>query len=278
VFSAAIIAAGFAVVRAQDPGLPDSLIIYDIAIDSGDTSAIVPVFAVTDDPVAFFNMPLSVEALEGGFSVENVIVVSGQISLWDEVYSDYFPGDQFLRLLGISDTGGEDNPILNTDYHRTHILDLVFAIEPGTPDQYVIIESGVDPVGGPLLLGLNDGMTEFTPAFDAGSIIFGNPVGVNDDDPHRPATLALAQNYPNPFNPQTTIEFSLARPGKIRLDIYNLLGQRIGRLAEGFYQPGTYSVVWDAVDKDGVDLPSGVYFYSLLTDSEVRTGKMTLLR
>ena len=268
----------FAVSNAQDPDLPDSIIILDIAIDSAQTSAIMPVYAVTDDAVAFFNIPLNVNAAGGGFAIENVSAVSDQIAQWDELFSDYFVDDDFLRLFGIWDTGLEDNPVLNTDYQRVHILDLIISIEPGAPDQYVTIENTVDPIGGPILLGLDDGTTEFTPAFKSGLITFGNPTGIDDDETTKPVAFGLKQNYPNPFNPETTIDFSLDKPAEIRLEVFNLLGQRVDQLAAGFYQTGTYSVIWSARGSDGSELPSGIYFYTLSSGSNFESGKMILLR
>lgn len=263
---------------AQDPDLPDSIIIADISGDIGDTIATVPVYAITDDPVAFFNLPLNLISPRGGFSIETVNVISDQLLQWDEIYSEFIYDGRFLRLFGIWDTGMEDNPVLNTNYQRAHILDLVIAIEPGTPDQYVSIENVSDPIGGPILLGLDNGTTEFTPAFEGGLITFGNPTGIDDDQSSRPLAFELKQNYPNPFNPQTTIEFNLEKGSMVRLEVFNLLGQKVDELAKGYFQPGVHSVIWNAIDTQGEEMPSGIYFYVLTSGSNLATGKMILLR
>ncbi|MEE9554790.1 MAG: T9SS type A sorting domain-containing protein [candidate division Zixibacteria bacterium] len=263
---------------AQDPDLPDSLIIADISGDIGDTIATVPVYAVTDDPVSFFNLPLNLISPGGGFSIETANVISDQLLQWDEIYSDFVYDGRFLRLFGIWDTGQEDNPVLDTDYQRVHILDLVISIEPGAPDQYVTIDNTVDPIGGPILLGLDNGITEFTPAFKGGLITFGNPTSIDDNEISKPLAFGLKQNYPNPFNPQTTIEFSLEKGSTVRLEVFNLLGQKVDELAEGYFQSGVHSFIWSARDTRGEELPSGVYFYTLTTDSDFSSGKMLLLR
>lgn len=261
----------------QDPGLPDSLIIGSISVDIGDTIANVPVFGVTDDPVAFFNTPLSITAPEGGFHFQAVAVVSGPLTQWDEIFADFVETDQFLRLFGIWDTGGDDNPPLQTDYQRAHLLDLIFLIDPGTPDQYVTLENALDPIGGELLFGLEDGLTEFAPAFLPGVIRYGNPTGIYPDA-ELPNVLSLEQNYPNPFNPQTNIGFHLPAKALVRLDIFNLLGQRVRRLADGFMEPGFHAVLWDGRDDGGTDLPSGIYFYALNAGRDFATAKMVLIR
>ena len=96
---------------------------------------------------------------------------------------------------------------------------------------------------------------------------------VADSDPAMPAEFALAQNYPNPFNPTTTIEFSLPTAGPARLDIYNVLGQRVITLVDGRLEAGLHQVNFDASS-----IPSGVYFYRLSHVSGSLSRKMILLR
>jgi hypothetical protein len=88
-----------------------------------------------------------------------------------------------------------------------------------------------------------------------------------------PVDYELGNNYPNPFNPNTQIEFILIEPSKVDLAVYNLLGQRIATLAEGYHDAGSYVVEWDASSA-----ASGVYFYRLETESGSVTKKMTLLK
>jgi len=78
-----------------------------------------------------------------------------------------------------------------------------------------------------------------------------------------PADLILDQNYPNPFNPSTRIRFDLPVEGEIHLAIYNTMGQRIRRLADGFHQAGVYELTWDGRDDGGRAVASGAYVYRL---------------
>jgi len=106
-----------------------------------------------------------------------------------------------------------------------------------------------------------------------------------------PVNFTLAQNYPNPFNPETEIRFFLDKKREVKLNVYNQLGQLVQSLVEDEMEAGHHTVVWDGTDERGVDMPSGVYFYSLevkrnvvkdqlLVDvsMERRVRRMTLLR
>jgi hypothetical protein len=84
---------------------------------------------------------------------------------------------------------------------------------------------------------------------------------------------ALDQNYPNPFNPSTAIQFSLEKPGKTVLEIYNTLGQKVATLVNGELSAGAHRYQWNASG-----LASGVYFYRLQSNEFVATKKMILVK
>jgi hypothetical protein len=88
-----------------------------------------------------------------------------------------------------------------------------------------------------------------------------------------PQNYALTQNYPNPFNPETVIEFTVPTRQKVRLDIFNMLGEKIVTVVDGEVSAGTHAFRFD-----GRNLSSGVYFYRLNAGSFVQTRKMILLR
>lgn len=91
--------------------------------------------------------------------------------------------------------------------------------------------------------------------------------------PNLPKDFFLAQNYPNPFNPSTTIRYSLAESGNVKLTIYDMLGKQVAVLADGFQPAGEYQAKWNAGH-----LPSGNYFCRLEINDEVILKKMTLLK
>jgi len=88
----------------------------------------------------------------------------------------------------------------------------------------------------------------------------------------------LLANYPNPFNPTTAISFSLPSAGEVRLEVFNVMGQKVATLTDGTLEAGSHTVTWDSRDHTGHNVSSGVYFYRLTTDNFVDTKKMLLLK
>lgn len=92
-------------------------------------------------------------------------------------------------------------------------------------------------------------------------------------DDQMPREVTLSQNYPNPFNPVTTIRFELPVSETVRLEVFDILGQRIAVLTEGALQAGIHEVRFDAAN-----LSSGMYVYRLQTGNSVLTRKMMLIK
>jgi len=88
-----------------------------------------------------------------------------------------------------------------------------------------------------------------------------------------PLSFDLAQNYPNPFNPSTNIKYSVPEAGNVKIAVYNLVGEEVAVLKDGFTQAGTFEVTFDASN-----LSSGVYLYKLQSANSVMTKKMMLLK
>ncbi len=93
-----------------------------------------------------------------------------------------------------------------------------------------------------------------------------------------PLRVALAPNRPNPFNPSTVIPFDLPAAGHVRLELYDVRGRLVRRLADGAFEAGFHRAVWDGRDDQGRPAASGVYLCALRAAGEVVTRKMTLLR
>jgi len=97
--------------------------------------------------------------------------------------------------------------------------------------------------------------------------------GSAEENGEKPLASALLNAYPNPFNTGTTIAFTLGRPGRARLEVFNLSGERIRIILNEDRAAGPQTVPFD-----GAGLPSGTYFYRLTTPSFSKTGKMALLK
>jgi len=102
----------------------------------------------------------------------------------------------------------------------------------------------------------------------------GTIVSVNDPtDGQKVTSYALEQNYPNPFNPSTKIIFAIPIASSVRLDVYNILGEKISTLLNTELGAGRHEVNFDASN-----LASGTYIYRIQAGSFVQTRKMLLLK
>jgi hypothetical protein len=93
-----------------------------------------------------------------------------------------------------------------------------------------------------------------------------------------PTQFALAQNYPNPFNAHTLINYALPTSGRVTLEVFNILGQRIVTLIDSYQEAGYKSIVWNGNDAQGYQVSSGVYFYRLAAPDKSLTKQMLMLK
>lgn len=98
------------------------------------------------------------------------------------------------------------------------------------------------------------------------------------EDETIPSEYRLLPNVPNPFNPQTAITWHLPVGSRVRITIYNMLGQAIRILADEHRPAGIHTLLWDGTDDRGRFVPSGVYIYRLHAGDQIFIRKMTLLQ
>jgi photosystem II stability/assembly factor-like uncharacterized protein len=102
----------------------------------------------------------------------------------------------------------------------------------------------------------------------------GDPVSVNEgENGPVPRRFSLHQNYPNPFNPEARIEYTLPKSARVKLTVYNVLGEQVRTLVDQIQDTGVKSVEFDAKA-----LPSGIYFYRLQAENFVEVKKMILIK
>ncbi|AXJ01962.1 Por secretion system C-terminal sorting domain-containing protein [Cyclonatronum proteinivorum] len=118
-----------------------------------------------------------------------------------------------------------------------------------------------------------DVLTSFTAGIgpDFVQFVSGGPVSVGGDE--IASGFRLHQNYPNPFNPATVISYELPEAAEVRLEVFNLMGQRVAVLDAGFRTAGAHQLRFDAGT-----LASGIYLYRLQAGSLSATRRMTLVR
>jgi len=97
-------------------------------------------------------------------------------------------------------------------------------------------------------------------------------------DINSPGSYQLFQNYPNPFNPETEIQYQSSRASCVTLKVYNLRGQEIKTLVNGYHSAGNYSVKWNGTNSVGMKVSSGIYIYIIKAENFVELRKMILLQ
>jgi hypothetical protein len=261
----------------DDPGIQDSIILGWAYIDSGASPHYVgvPLYVVTDEDIMYYNMPMSWNAPYGGVTPFLPFSYFPPITNWDDRFDSVIVSQHYIRQFAFADLDSNPNPPLNTNGQRVQIMTIRFSIDINARRQLVTIDTCWDDRNLSTIFGLADGLTEITPAIQIGYIGIG--VGV-DGDVVTPLNFALDQNYPNPFNPETNIDYSLPVETDVSLIVYNLLGQEVKTLVNGRVAAGHHTAHWDGKNENGVNVPSGVYFYKMSTSDFTQTNKMIMVR
>jgi len=97
--------------------------------------------------------------------------------------------------------------------------------------------------------------------------------GSNEIAVSTPAVFSLGAAYPNPFNPATSIALDISEAGNVNVTVYNLMGQGVATLAEGYMQPGVYHLNWDASQE-----VSGMYLVRAEAGGFISTQKLLLIK
>ncbi|MCP4292238.1 MAG: T9SS type A sorting domain-containing protein [bacterium] len=101
------------------------------------------------------------------------------------------------------------------------------------------------------------------------SAVEGSPQGV---------LVSNLKATPNPFNPRTDFSFTLTEPGLMELVVFNVSGQRVAVIADGYYESGEHQITWQAKDTQGRSVPSGVYMARLTIGNHTTTKRLALVR
>jgi hypothetical protein len=88
----------------------------------------------------------------------------------------------------------------------------------------------------------------------------------------------LFQNYPNPFNPSTNIPYQLNKPGRVRILVYNMMGQEVRWLVDETKESGVYKTYWDGKDNRNNAVGNGIYFVRMETKGIIRMRKIVFIQ
>ncbi len=93
-----------------------------------------------------------------------------------------------------------------------------------------------------------------------------------------PGRFVFGPVTPNPFNPTASIRYVVPRPADVTITVYDAAGRRLATLADGHHGAGEYAAAWNGTDRNGEDVPSGIYFARIEAGDFRTTEKMILLR
>lgn len=270
---------GLRIIDISDPTNPTEAGFYDDNFNANGVSVSGNYAYVADvmDGLTIIDISDPVNPVETGSYVTPLIAedvaVSGNYA--------YIANGDSLRIIDISDpfnpteTGyyGTDSYALDVkesgnyaylaaEYAGIRIIDISDPINPNEAGYYVFGNGAYDVAVGVAVRG-----NYIYAAVYGGLYILRNDLvtGIHDNLENLPEAFRLAQNYPNPFNPETTIPFVLSGSPRfrVRVEIYNILGQRVRSLLNTVMPGGEHSVRWDGRNDGGNPVASGVYIYRL---------------
>ncbi len=93
-----------------------------------------------------------------------------------------------------------------------------------------------------------------------------------------PSGFAVSQNYPNPFNPATEFSIDLPSQAHVSLVVYNLAGQKVKTLVDGYMDAGVHTITWDGTNDRGEAVSSGIYFCRVVAEGKAVTKAMILMK
>lgn len=249
--------------------------------------AAAEIFAVLTS--TFRSMPLLYSGEEAGLDHRLLFFDKDEI-IWQQhpfanIYTALFNLKKVNKSLWNGDDGGQLQRILTTNnpaifaFIRVKEDCKVFEIFNVTNQERTFTFDGSLYTGSYRDAFTNDSVyffenTEMTlPAWGYRVYEFGSGIILNQDDEIISNGFTLSQNYPNPFNPQTKIKYSIPQSGIVVIKVFDVVGNEIKILVDEYKSAGIYELYFNANN-----LPSGVYFYRMVSGSYSDTNKMILLR
>ena len=274
IFSVAVIVLLFlssSALFAQDPGIRDTLFVDRVnGRLQPNTSVVTYVWGYYDEGLGGISIPLKYKNPQTDVTLDSVRFHPdmNSVNLKDSI-RDNPAGTISLVFIsfGVIPAG--------TDTFAT----LYFTTGPTwEPSIHNPIDIFIPLAGGLSYIDTSASPRDITPHYD--------PPGNLDvkDDPSSgvvgiiPKTFSLSQNFPNPFNTETVITFSLSRSGNVKIEIFNILGQKVRDLVDEELSAGYKQVVWDGRDNAGKTVASGVYLYQLKAGGFTEAKRMILLK
>ncbi|MFH1236766.1 MAG: T9SS type A sorting domain-containing protein [Parcubacteria group bacterium] len=101
---------------------------------------------------------------------------------------------------------------------------------------------------------------------------------IEGSNENMPSSFSLSQNYPNPFNPTTNFQFTLPKSSHVKIEIFNIVGQKVATIVDVDMKPGLYTADWNGRDENDKTVSSGIYFYRMQAGDFSNMKKMVLVK
>ena len=259
---------------SQDPGVPDTVRVECLEIVGPSTQVTVEVSLYNDENLGAIILPLTFshpsnqaicDSLHWGPRVTAKMpnMYAGQdtahyidttnfkVNVWAVWFTEFPAGNGLIATLYFS---------IPSNWDSTVAVSIDSTWWPRNDIGVYLTTASLPPV-------------DFIPVFYKGAL---EVKEVNT--PAKPTVFSLSQNYPNPFNPKTFIRFALPRDSWVKMEIYNILGQRVKTLVDEKLTAGAKEVEWDGKDDKGFEVGSGIYFYKIKADDFSDIKKMVMLK
>lgn len=245
------------------------------AVAGSDNTVIVPLEVSNEDGLLAIDIPLK---FSEGVTLKEVTFENTRVDYFDLKIAHIDNEDNLVIIGLVNQTTPTRKPALQAG--EGAVANLVFEVDDASLTEFTLSATTmVNPHHS--LMYIYDRRSKpdqvahdrVEPVFDQVSVSLTGAGGTG-----LPTSYSLDQNYPNPFNPSTGINFALPVASRVRLDIYNVLGQRVTTLVDEHLPAGNHTVTWEGTNADGALVSSGVYFYRITAEDFAAAKKMMLLK
>jgi len=198
-----------------------------------------------------------------------------------EYYGDNYVGKTARRIRNICSLKMGNYYDAISDYEEiisdpASLADSIFALIDINQAYLIMNGSGMPGIQSlPQASDFNPGTLENYMKRESELLALLNSGTVTGSDELLPTNFCLHQNYPNPFNPVTSIRYDLPELSNVKLEVYNVLGQRVMTLVDGLENSGFKKVEWDGKSASGIPISSGIYIYRLQVTGKESGKKFT---
>jgi hypothetical protein len=266
----------------NDTGVCDTVRIgcpFEIATIVPGDSIMVPIYVWNDEILGAFTFGFkfdstALEIVTKTYDTTGSVIPKGGVI--KETVIDTIPGQYLFGWIDV--TGELENriPVNTTDKAKLFVT-LNFKVKSTATPMHIVIDSAFYPPKGKFVLSTDLGASvkpQYVHCPQGDIMLPIQEVQVQ----LLPERYELDQNTPNPFNPNTVIVFAVPRPSEVRVEVFNVLGQKVRTLANEFSNAGYKRVEWDGTDDNGSSVASGVYLYRMTAGDFSETKKMLLLK